>query len=154
MMSGNLSAPGEPVLCAGLTPGFWKNHLRDWPEPYDPGELPLGWHPNNGQNTLVLEGGTLFNEYFTYRAGYFDDDPPASMLEVMQKEGYDDKYRLGAHAVAALLNATYFANMEGVSFGYTADEILSYWNLGHGPGGTDLESLKEFYMMLNQRGFD
>ncbi|WP_426416716.1 hypothetical protein [Aestuariirhabdus sp. LZHN29] len=151
MMSGNLSAPGEPQVCAGLTPGFWKNHLMDWPQPYTPGELPSGrLRVNNGRQAPALEGGTLFNDVFSYRSGYFDDEPAPSMLEVMQKEGHDDRYRLGAHAVAALLNSVYFAVERGVSFGYTADDILSYWNQGVGPGGSDL---KEFYEMLNQRGY-
>ncbi|MCL6416776.1 hypothetical protein MIB92_14035 [Aestuariirhabdus sp. Z084] len=150
MMSGNLSAPGGPEVCAGLTPGFWKTHLMDWPEPYTPGEIQGdAWSPNSRGATpnLKVVGGTRFNDVFAFRNGYFRNNP--SMLEVMQMRGNEDRERLGAHAVAAILNATYFANQSGVSFGYTPDDIISYWNQGRGPGGSNL---KKFYEMLNQRG--
>ncbi len=146
MMSGNLSAPGEQVTCIGLSPGYWMTHPENWLPPYDPG-VPQQ-NQGNGKDAPETVGGTLFRIPFAYRDPHFvvpSGKPEPSMMDVLRMGGNEDSEQLGAHAVGALLNAVYFATQAGLSFGYTADEIISYWDQGHGPHGMNL---KEFYAAL------
>ncbi|CAH1082190.1 hypothetical protein [Candidatus Nitrotoga sp. 1052] len=102
-LSGNLSFHGTPQSCSGRTPGYWGTHY-DWPSPYLVGSRTDSRHK---QNSNSWSGGTMFNNstlgfdcsgngarYITY-----------SMMQVILLGGSYDPYQLGAHCVAALLNA-------------------------------------------------
>lgn len=147
MLSGNLSQ--QQYQCQGGTPGFWGTHPRVWPFPYDPGVSSLapkkrGATGNNG----VYTGGTLFyNTFSTARRIVVYNN--VSMMNVIQMSGTDDRYQLGAHAVCALLNATFYYNKYGTAevFGYSADQIKAMWaNLTIGD-----EELKVMFATLNER---
>lgn len=77
-------------------------------------------------------------------SGYLYGD--ATMLEVLEMSVLDSRYQLGAHAVAALLNALYFGQE---SFGYTEGQIIDMWDARH---LVDPEGLREDLELLNTRG--
>ncbi len=144
-LSGNLSNPDDDHYCAGYTPGYWMNHT-DWPVPYSPGTC----SDRRGGHCRAYENGTPFHAAYTNgagQAGSFAGDlyGAASMMEVLAMNGVDDRYQLGAHAVAALLNAAYFGPE---TFGYTVDQIIEMWALRY---NVDPEGLKEDFQLLNER---
>jgi len=107
-MSGNVSSHGNEQYCSGRTPGYWSNHYN-WPLPYKTGNCT---DTRNKQNYLSWEnsgpfGGTMFNDtnigFHSYGNGSIYKT--YSMMQVMLLDGNDDPYQLGAHSVAALLNA-------------------------------------------------
>lgn len=114
-VSGNLSQHGTPITCSGRTPGFWKMHAPEWPSPYLPGSCSTGNACNRVQHWT---GGTLFHPLFsgTQFMADIDGNPstPKTSLSLMQVMmlsngsnpwGLTDPDNLGAHIVAALLNA-------------------------------------------------
>ena len=119
--SGNLSRPNRVNLpCSGRTPGYWgqKNSINQsaWAAAScEPGKCTsnsgncdlTGWHDTNG--TIATKfcdtfpcSGALAN--YQYVPGIF---PPAkmSLMQVIHLNGSQDPYQLGAHLVAAYLNA-------------------------------------------------
>lgn len=140
-VSGNLSQHGTPTTCSGLSPGYWKEHPNQWPKPpYDPGAAtrPLGYtgegYKNEAEN---WSGGTLFHPFFSgslFMAN-LDKDPGTpntslSMMQVMHLNdgsnpwGLKDQDNLGAHIVAALLNAR-----KGYTPGVLSDtQVINMWN--------------------------
>jgi hypothetical protein len=116
-LSGNMSQHGTPTTCSGRSPGYWKENPNAWPSTISPGT-------NNGQKNNVADwsGGTLFHPFFAgdrFKAD-IDSIPSTpntslSMMQVMQMNngnninhnpwGLTDPDNLGAHIVAALLNA-------------------------------------------------
>lgn len=115
--SGNASPHGQPPLCDGRTPGYWQAK-KDWPSPCTTGTC------SNAKNLSSNDpvdwmGGTPFCGTFncgTYGAHYqsaclpVKKGPckrtnPLSLMQILLLGGKDDRYQLGAHIVAALLNA-------------------------------------------------
>lgn len=99
--SGNVSPHGTPPQCHGLTPGYWGTRGNRWQLPYDPGTCKSG---TNCKGMGDWSNGTLFSAAFNcsgYAAGY----DGYSMMQVIWMNGHQDRYQLGAHIVAALLNA-------------------------------------------------
>ena len=141
MLSGNLSNPNEEV-CEGCTPGYWGQHPKVWPVPYEPGTCTKGWSGNHCKFNEYNDDGTLFHDVF---AGDLYGD--LTMMQVIHLAGTDDHYQLGAHTVAALMNATMF-EMGLVNYGYLPGDVISmyanYWM-------TDPEGLKNSFAMLNER---
>lgn len=106
-LSGNVSTHGTPVTCSGRTPGYWGTNTLSshrWPQPYLTGTC---INRKQSQDYRSWKGGTMFNDTFL---GFKCIGPasalaPYSMLQVILLGGGDDTYQLGAHCVAALLNA-------------------------------------------------
>jgi hypothetical protein len=100
--SGNLSFHGTPIMCAGLTPGYWINHT-DWPSPYI-ADLITANYTDKKRTVATITPGTKFANVFNcsgngkYLASF-------TMMQVIGLTGQGDPYQLGAHCVAALLNA-------------------------------------------------
>lgn len=139
MQSGNTSQPGM-VTCEGCTPGFWLNPVGcvRW-SPYSPGNcLEKAGHNGNGSCKNWDSSGTKFHSVF---AGTLYGNK--TMAEVIQLNGGADQYQLGAHAVAALLNATHLQN-----YGYTSGEIINMWSTYY---ASQPEQLKTTFMTLNER---
>lgn len=143
MLSGNLSGP--QVTCHGLTPGYWGQHPNDWGQlGYSPGGCVQGWVGMHCKNNDYASDGTKFHDRGLGFAGNLYGD--YTMMQVIQLTGTGDQYQLGAHAVAALLNAEYF----GVEvFGYTPNDIRDMWAARY---MTDPEGLKLDFQALNERG--
>jgi hypothetical protein len=99
--SGNLSFHGTPITCSGRTPGFWMNHT-DWPSPYK--AYTTTQTVNKGVVTTTTNPGTYFKEYF-HCIGNGAKFGSLTIMQVIQLTGQDDKTQIGAHSVAALLNA-------------------------------------------------
>jgi hypothetical protein len=107
-LSGNLSTHGAPKYCSGCTPGYWATHggggpqPNGWPSPYQPGTC-------SGTQTHYASwsGGTKFNDrQFGFQCnGFGQVYKPYSMMQVLLLSGGGDPNQLGAHIVAALLNA-------------------------------------------------
>lgn len=143
MMSGNLSNPQTQVVCEGCTPGYWQTHPERWPAPYEPGTCANSQSDGpNGTGRAVCRSwnndGTRFHSVFS---GMMYGD--ATMMQILQMNGNQDPYQLGAHAVAALLNSAILAN-----FGHTPDDIISMYNMN---AASDPEQLKNTFQLLNER---
>ena len=132
-VSGNLSQHGTPTLCSGRTPGYWKTHSGSWPSPYLPGSCNAGNSCNLVQN---WKGGTLFHPLFsgTQFMADLDGKPgtPKTSLSLMQvlmlnngsnPWGLADPDNLGAHIVAALLNAK-----AGLTPVLSETDVIGIWN--------------------------
>lgn len=149
-VSGNLSQHGTPTTCSGLSPGYWKEHPESWPSPYTPGTAtaPSGSNGNGYKNQAEnWSGGTKFHPTFSgnrFKADLDNNSKTAktslSMMQVMQMSdgsnpwGLTDPDNLGAHIVAALLNAK-----KGYTTGVLSEtQVISMWaewgNTG-GPNG-------------------
>jgi len=132
-ISGNLSQHGTPILCSGRTPGYWKTHSGSWPSPYLPGSCNAGNGCNKVQN---WKNGTLFHPLFsgTQFMADLDGKPstPKTSLSLMQvlmlnngsnPWGLTDPDNLGAHIVAALLNAK-----AGLTPVLSEMDVIGIWN--------------------------
>jgi hypothetical protein len=91
-VSGTLkSSPGtQTVVCAGLSPGYWKN----WPQAWPP-----GCYPEASGTRAATTFASVFPNGSTslYQTG--------TLMEVLKSnEKGEDPYNLGAHLVAAYLN--------------------------------------------------
>lgn len=108
MLSGNLSTQGTPVTCSGLTPGYWGTNTTTshrWPSPYKTGSCTNPSHPLN-YTSWSSQNATMFKDsnYGFHCGGFGKALSSYSMLQVILLT-YGDPYQLGAHCVAALLNA-------------------------------------------------
>lgn len=153
-VSGNLSQHGTPTLCSGLSPGYWKEHAESWPPPYAPGTATnANINPNasasaGGQGyanqVQSWSGGTLFHPVFSGSQFMADIDGNAttdktslSMMQVMIMSdgnnpwGLNDPDNLGAHIVAALLNA----KMGFTTGALSEAQIINMWNEWWDNGG-------------------
>jgi len=113
--SGNLSQHGTPPSCLGRTPGYWKTHTSpgEWPSPYQPGTCtsacttPQGW--NNGSTAFhAVFSGSNFKVDQDSNPGTPKTSLTLQQVMVMNDSSYPgvtDPDNLGAHIVAALLNA-------------------------------------------------
>ena len=151
MLSGNISPP--QVICAGLTPGFWGQHPDEWlPLGYFAGDCNQGTVGQHCKKNDYADNGTLFHDPFLGFAGNLYGD--LTMMQVIHLGGGThpdskdiprDPYQLGAHSVAALLNAAFFGPDV---FGYTPAQIRDLWADRY---AIDPEGLKEDFEMLNER---
>ncbi len=151
MISGNLSGP--QVACRGLTPGYWGQHPDTWGQcGYNPGTSVGGWTGKHSKQNQYQDDGTKFHDPGLGFSGNLYNT--MTMMQVIQSTGGNyskftgstDPYQLGAHAVAALLNAEYFGPEE---FGYTPNDIRDMWTARY---LTDPEGLKLDFQALNERG--
>ncbi|GAO36996.1 hypothetical protein SCT_2411 [Sulfuricella sp. T08] len=115
--SGNASPHGLPPQCMGRTPGYWQAPNKNWPSPYTTGTCTNKDFPSSN-NPLDWKGGTYFKDIFNcggngtrYRSACLPSKngctqtTPLSLMQVLLLGGSLDPYQLGAHIVAALLNA-------------------------------------------------
>jgi len=104
-LSGNISQHGTPPKCSGRTPGYWGTHYT-WPSTYKTGTCTntqqeqdyKSWSTNN---CTMYKDSTLGFHCNGYGSGYLN----YSMMQVILLGGVGDPYQIGAHCVAALLNA-------------------------------------------------
>ncbi|MBU1692103.1 MAG: hypothetical protein KJ958_03630 [Gammaproteobacteria bacterium] len=115
--SGNVSSHGQPTLCEGRTPGYWQAK-KDWPSPYATGTC-TNKKNISSNNPVDWIGGTPFSGTFNcggngaiYQSACLPvkDAPckptnPLSLMQILLMGGKDDRYQLGAHITAAILNA-------------------------------------------------
>lgn len=110
-ISGNVSTQGDILYCDGGTPGYWgtnvlppknlkSSNYHQWPDPYIPGALTLC---TKELDPDCWTGGTKFHGGVLGFGG--SDFGDKSMLQVILLGGNGDAAQLGAHCVAALLNA-------------------------------------------------
>lgn len=105
-LSGNLSTHGTPPVCAGRSPGYWKNH-SSWP----------------------INRNTRFSNVF----GCNPHSPYATitMLDLLTHQDFDTN-NLGMHLVAAYLNAisgwTPFLNVETIKSMFTEWQAQGYFS--------------------------
>lgn len=99
-LSGNLSAHGTPVTCSGLSPGYWGTHPAQWPMPYQAGLC------SNSPCTKAADwsAGTSFRSVFNC-SGNGAVYASHSLMQVIWLTGNADPFQLGAHIIAAVLNA-------------------------------------------------
>lgn len=142
-VSGNLSTHGTPPSCSGLSPGFWKEHPTAWVGGISPGTFTNvnGSTIKNQSNSQSINGvqnwsgGTPFHPYFggqRFMINVNNTSASLSMMQVLQLNngngsnpaGYPtDPDNLGAHIVAALLNA--LSNYTPV---LTPTQVVGMWN--------------------------
>lgn len=133
-VSGNLSDHGhERDTCGGRSPGYWKtNRHHRWASTgYQPG-TPIGDEKNdNGTACNYHEDGTKFHHVF---AG--SQYGNKSMMQVLWLTEGEDRYQLGSHIVAALLNAAsipdYGVSVEDVKEIYRQLELTGYYQTSTG----------------------
>lgn len=107
-LSANLSQHGTSKYCSGRTPGYWCTHYN-WPSPYKTGSCTNtkfkqdynNWSNTGSSSGTMYKDSTLGFHCTGYGAGYLK----YSMIQVTLLGGTGDPYQLGAHCVAALLNA-------------------------------------------------
>jgi hypothetical protein len=99
-LSGNLSAHGTPITCSGRSSGYWGTHPTQWPAPYQAGTC------SNSTCTQAADWshGTTFRSVFNCN-GQGTIYAQYSMMQVVWLGGNLDPNQLGAHVVAAVLNA-------------------------------------------------
>lgn len=142
MASGNASpAPGQKP-CGGCTPGYWRNHPRNWPSPYLPGTCKECQTNSNKCKEWNNDGTT-----FPFALGTNDPRYGKTMMQVLEMTGNQDPYQLGAHAIAALLNSIALKNTS-YSFGYSDVQIFELWTQY---ASSEPEKLKNMYAQLNER---
>lgn len=131
--SGNLSQHGIPPQCSGRTPGYWKvaQHGSEWPSPYKQGTCNSsskgggdGGCSNSPANWV---GGTAFHpELFGTKFMVNNKSLTMNQVMVMNDSSYlglTDQDNLGAHIVAALLNAA-SGKTDGV---LTVAQVKNMW---------------------------
>jgi len=120
--SGNLSFHGTPIICSGRTPAYWGAYTNtgikySWPSPYlvdttktATTTTSTSTAPGNkkgttsSSTTTTTTPGTLFSDVFSC-SSFGKGLAGLSMTRVILQGGTGDPYQLGAHSVAALLNA-------------------------------------------------
>ena len=160
--SGNISSNRQDIdPCKtgdykGLTPGYWGQHPDEWPIGYFAGSCTDGMSGPHCSLNSYDNDGTKFNDNMK---GFFGDTAffmydmsgtimgPETMMQVIQKEGNDDKYQLGAHSAAALLNSIRFDG----NFPYSPAEVVELYNAYHS-SPSDALMLKQVFETLNRLG--
>lgn len=92
-----------PSGSQGCTPGYWKNHIEDWP--------PTGYSPANFFNTVF--GVSYFGPLYT--------------LDNAINQGGGGVSRLARHGTAALLNAAHPA----VNYPYSEAQVIAFVQGGY-----------------------
>lgn len=132
--SGNLSQHGDAVVCAGRTPGYWKQpqHSKEWVAPYSQGTCSGG---SAGKGSIgCMEsperwtGGTLFHDVCG-GSNFKVNNKSLSMNQVMimnnnSYAGLSDPDNLGCHIAAAILNAA-SGKTDGV---LSVMGVIGMWN--------------------------
>lgn len=168
--SGNISQsrtgtdPCETGDYKGLTPGYWGQHPDEWAAyGYSCGSCTDGKSGPHCTYNSYGDNGTKFNDsakgFYLDTCFFKKDDQgnyiydgygnwiPETMMQVVQKEGWDDQYQLGAHTVAALLNSMRFSG----NFPYTPSEVIELYNTYH-TSPSDALMLKNVFQTLNELG--
>lgn len=116
----------------GCTPGFWKNHLGNWPAPYTPSTT-FG-------SVFVVPAGTMIkvNNVLKPLA-------TATLLDALKAQG-GEVNALARHGVAALLNAASPANYQ-----FTVQEVIDMVNDAL-DNPTEIESTKNKLAIANEQG--
>lgn len=155
MISGNLSQPGTIDQCAGGLPTYWVGpnffqqsgngkitQIAAWPSPYQ------GVSPFHASF-----GGIFAGSMFTYTQGSgIGSTKCYSLYEVVQLTAgatipdSRDPYQLGAHTVAALLNATASVAGQyqfggGREYGLTPNQVVSLFNTYSSTKPNELKTL-------------
>ena len=119
--------------CGGLSPGYYKQaHIHPWPSAYSAGGFTTGI-TTDGLGARTNPVGTLMSVGFSYN-GFL---ATSSMYDVLWVNGNQDPYKLGAHLVAALLNAA--AGLYTSSNGLTVADLKDMYvqlSLSGGSSGT------------------
>ena len=164
-MSGNMSDAGRVDPCeftyTGFTPGYWKNHEDDWAgtSVYIGHKFCMKYNSKGKCTQYGYKNGTSFKSIFfndpyygafgMHNTGTETENRDMTMWEVVWKwfiTTGNSSYTLGAHTVAAYLNAHYLHPL-GL-FPYTQDEVVELYNMY---AGTDEEwRLKEIFETLNE----
>ena len=170
LLSGNLSNATAPGSCLGLTPGYWKNHVQ-WPSNsgcYTGNLIDTGKQGRGGSKKLWDDTGTHFHDFFAGDKYMYDfDGNPKNytMIQILWNFAEADKnanqalkdwYELGAHTVAAYLNA--WASIEGthgfggdVSFGLTPQQVITLYEQNY---LSSPEQVKVLFQMWNENNRD
>lgn len=128
MYSGNLSNPTD--TCEGNSPAYWREQAINggsWPSPYTSSTL---FSPDSSQGVFESDSNYDSQTLLNVLGGPNSSDPTLDTL--------------GAHTVAALLNAA----DPLINFGYEPADIIGFFNLYH---ISDPTGLREDFMMLNSR---
>lgn len=117
-VSGNLSNNHAKQNCGGRSPGYWKANASRWPSKYKPGSCSS---KKGGNCTDYKNDGTAFHQYKggPFAGSFFGNK---SMMQVLWLQGHSDPHQLGAHIVAAFLNAATIAN-----YGMTRSMVVDIW---------------------------
>lgn len=104
-VSGNLSDHSQDRSCGGYSPGYWKTHPEQWVR-FKPGTCK--YSSKFGTCKEYKSDGTPFHRFSRMRRrgvfpGHYYRD--RTLMQVLWLKGHEDPYQLGAHIVAALLNA-------------------------------------------------
>lgn len=120
-VSGNLSPRTDQESCGGRSPGFWKANVQRWPSLYDPGTC-----KNKGPGTCnkFNDDGTPFHQGVGDGSGPFFGSTfgALTLMQVLWLKGHEDPHQLGAHIVAALLNAVTIPE-----YGMTEADVVEIW---------------------------
>lgn len=111
---------GPAVVCSGRTWEFWKANATAWPTPYKAGTCK---NPGVGACTQYNPDGTLFLSVFNRKPPNARFTKDTTLMQVLLLDISKDPNRLGAEAVAALLNAA----DPNIPFGYTTGEIINLY---------------------------
>jgi hypothetical protein len=120
-VSGNLSDHGHTRLsCGGRSPGYWKARPRRWDVThYRPGTCKEDLDYRHSTCTAYKGDGTAFNAVFPAGNSYYDGK---TLMQVLWLDGGGDPYQLGAHIVAALLNADSIAD-----YGMKPEDVIEIY---------------------------
>ncbi len=121
-VSGNLSDHDHDRLsCGGRSPGYWKANPHRW--------AGTGFNPGTCEETSRFgtcyeynSDGTPFHRFNRLdRRGVFPGHyyRNKTLMQVLWLRGHQDPYQLGAHIVAALLNAASFPD-----YGMTVRQVI------------------------------
>ena len=147
-MSGNMSQVNDEVCVTyvlGRTPGYWENHPEYWPNSLGLAQISPGICVDingNSENCKTFESGTFFDTCFPQN--FYIQFDGLTLMDVIKLEGNTDPYQLGAHAVAALLNAITFGS-DG--YGYSPDDVIALYHQFH---LIEPEQLKQTFQWLNE----
>lgn len=128
LASANLSGQHTQGGC-GKSAGFWSQKQYAWPESVSPATR----FGDIFTVTTISKGRTAFN---------FAD---LTLGEVIVLPGNENPYKLGLHAVGALVNSYAFPtnNIDNPGFPYTPEQVIAMFNASAGSDPEGLASLFE-----------
>lgn len=152
MISGNMSHAGDIGDCMGRTPGYWTGGkcFSGGNKTYIAGSWPSPLLPTTPFHSSY--GGVFAGNKFVY---YKDNEYKCYNLEeVMRLGGTIDSLQLGAHTVAALLNAKaaelgWSPFGGGMEYGLTPNQVIVLYNTYHASKPLDLKTLFEIWNQDN-----
>lgn len=133
LASANLSGQHTQGGC-GKSAGFWSVKQYAWPEGISP--------------------GTLFNQIFSVtvitKGSKTYDFGPKALGEVIMLPGNENPYKVGLHAVGALVNSYAYPTNHPTNpgFPYTPDEVIAMFNAS---AATDPEGLANLFEIANNQ---